>query len=149
MHWFERLEQQAKERQQNFLNTTNDFKGWKIRVTLSASEVFSICKALCRSSTLDNVLKKQNYRIFDCEEEKQVINDVLHRLLMTHRRSSCHLARMTHPNYNDPEWHGTINDVMFHRVHGEFMRIDIEHECYEPDKEKMKKIINELKIKRR
>lgn len=143
---FDNVEKRAQEHRQRFLRSVSQVDGWKIRVTLSASEVFSICKVLCRSLDLDTALRKQCYRIFSCDEEKDLIRNTLKRLLMTHRRSSSHLDnRMLHPNYNDQKWHGDLDDILYTCVSPELLNIDLGLMKFKIDKEKAKNVIEELR----
>lgn len=142
---FDNVEKRAQEHRDRFLKSVQQVDGWEIKVKLSASEVFSICKVLCRSLDLDIALRKQHYRIFSCEEEKDLIHNTLKRLLMTHRRSSSHLDRMTHPDYNDQKWHGDIDCILYNCVSPELLNIDLHLAKFDIDKEKAKKMIMELR----
>jgi len=139
------MEKRAQEHRQRFLKSVQQVDGWKIRVTLSASEVFSICKVLCRSLALDTALRKQSHRIFSCDEEKEMISNALYRLLLTHRRSSCHLDRATHPDYREQKWHGDVEDILYNCVEPELLTIDLNLSRFKIDKEKAKDAIMELR----
>jgi len=67
----ERERKEAEEKRQQFLKIIKDYEDWKIRVSLSNSDIFTICKVLCTSLSLDGALQKQYYSIFSCEEEKK------------------------------------------------------------------------------
>lgn len=103
----------AKKRQ-SFLKLIKGRDKWKIRVSLSATDILIISRVLCRSLSLNGVLQKQSYAIFSCEEEEKLVSDVLHKLLLSFRMSSSHREDMiTHPNYTDKKWHGTGLDIIF------------------------------------
>lgn len=109
----ERKQKEADKKRQQFLNLIKGREDWKIRVSLSVADILVISRVLCTSLSLDDALQKQLYAIFSCKEEKSLVRDVLHKLLLSFRMSSSHREDMTtHPNYNDRKWHGNNLDVI-------------------------------------
>jgi hypothetical protein len=109
----ERKQKELDKKRQGFLKLIEDKDDWKIRVSLSVPDILVISRVLCRSLSLNDVLQKQSYAIFSCKEEKNLVTDVLHKLLLSFRMSSSHREDMvTHPNYNDKKWHGNALDVV-------------------------------------
>jgi len=111
------LENEQKEldkKKQKFLKLIEGKENWKIRISLSVPDILVLSRVLCRSLSLDDILQKQSYAIFSCMEEKTLVSDVLHKLLLSFRRSSSHREDMiTHPDYNDKKWHGNALDIIF------------------------------------
>ena len=111
----EEKQKELDKKRQQFLDLIEGKDAWKIRVSLSATDVLVISRVLCRSLSLDDVLQKQLYAIFSCREEKSLVNDVLHKLLLSFRMSSSHREdRVTHPDYREKKWHGRGLDI----IHG-------------------------------
>lgn len=111
----EEKQKELDKKRQQFLKLIEGNDDWKIRVSLSATDILVISRVLCRSLSLDDVLQKQSYAIFSCKEEKSLVNDVLHKLLLSFRMSSSHREdRVTHPDYREKKWHGVGSAV----IHG-------------------------------
>ena len=106
-------EQALERKRQKFLQIVKDNKDWKIRVTLTALEIYVMARVLCRSFSIDEPLQKQRKTIFTCKEEKDTAHKIWSKLLLSFRRSSSHLRdRATHPDYREEKWHGSGGDII-------------------------------------
>jgi len=109
----EEKQKELDKKRQQFLKLIKGKDDWKIRVSLSVTDILVISRVLCRSLALDSVLQKQLYAIFSCKEEKNLVRDILHKLLLSLRMSSSHREDMiTHPDYNERRWHGNNLDII-------------------------------------
>lgn len=149
----EEKQKEADKKRHDFLKLTEGKDDWKLRISLSATDILVISRVLCKSLSLNDSLQKQSYAIFSCEREKNVVNDVLHKLLLSFRMSSSHREDMeTHPDYNDKKWHGTAldiiskSDISYKFVDAE--RLEQDHICdaigQDQYRKNAKKIIKEM-----
>ena len=100
-------------KRQKFIKLVERNKDWKIRKTLTASDILILARVLCRSVSIDAALQPQGRTIYSCPEEREAARHILDELLLTFRRSSSHLKdRVTHPDYRDEQWHGTGADIL-------------------------------------
>ena len=124
--------EEYKMQRDDFLDTIEKLKNRRTRITLSLKEIYVLQRIMNRSFALNDVLKKQFYRIFSCDEEEKIAEKLFDKLEKLHT--------------ND-DWLSFVLDVLYLNVHGEFLKIDLFLRDHKIDKEETKKIITDLKQK--